>query len=168
MKDTKSSNKRIVTGISLAVVVLIIVIIGIWISNKKPVVPDVQRTDSFEITTEIDDIRVSGDASEVTNIKVNIITKDNKTEYEKYSNIVKDIEKQYMEIKLNDVMFLEVSLLNQNNEEVVLDEPMTVYLDNLYIDIYTGFFDYAVINKDNSLEEYEITISNYPSGTDGK
>ena len=63
-------------------------------------------------------------------------------------------------------MFIKVTILNENGKEITLDEPMTIYLDNLYIDIHNSLFNKFIVNNDNSLTPYEMTISNYPNNTD--
>ena len=153
-------SKPIIIG-STIFIITILAIIGIAISsNNKP-----ENKNTFEIVTEIDDVRVSGNINKVAKINIDIITKDKK-EYSEYSEVIHNIEHLLDTNKLNDIMFIKVVILNENGKEITLDEPMTIYLDNLYIDIHSSLFDKFIINKDNSLTAYDMTIINYPNNID--
>ena len=123
-------NKPIVIGLVIFIITILAVIGIVTLSNNKS-----KNKNDFEIVTEIDNIRVSGNVDKVAKINIDIITK-NKTDYNKYSDVIHNIEHLLNTNKLNDIMFIKVTILNENGKEITLDEPMTIYLDNLYIDIH--------------------------------
>lgn len=153
-------NKKIAIPIICGIVALFVIVGILTLSNNEP-----KDKSTFEIVTEIDNIRVSGNTDEVAKINIDIITK-NKKEYNEYSEVIHNIEHLLDTNKLNDVMFIKVSILNENGKEITLDKPMTIYIDNLYIDIHSSLFDKFIINKDNSLTAYDMAIINYPNNID--
>lgn len=158
----KTKNKKslcIIIGIITSILTFASIII---IQNKnKPI----GENNNFNITTQINDIRVYGDTDTITNVNIDIVTKDD-DKYNNYLPVIENIEKNIDSYKLNEIVFLEVSLLDQNNKAVILENPITIFIDNLYIDIYNGSFLKMIVNQDNSLNEYPMEITNYATGTD--
>ena len=158
MKNNKLSKKLL---IAIGTIILLIgILIAVLVSGSNNISND--KSDTLEFTKELENgIIISGSTHGIENIEINIITKENE-KYKDYKFAINYMD-ELLETTINEAVLFEVSFLDKDGKEVVPDGAVTVYIDNVYIDINSGFYDYALIDG-KSVEAYSANIYSIPNG----
>lgn len=147
----KSKKSKIIAIVG-TVIILVGVVIGVSIiSSDKTTNNTEASTDVLELTKDYnDEIRASGNFYKVANIKINEITELD-DEYSKYKGVVEEMKTDSKQ-NINKAVVCEISLFDENNKEVVLEKPITVYFYPKHISAYDGLYASYILKEDGSFE----------------